>query len=326
VRRSLFTIADRFPEEMAAGRDRYGEMVELAVEADGAGLSTFWVAEHHFHPGGTCPSPTLVLAAAGAQTRRVRLGVLVSVLPFHSPLELAEQYALLDQLTGGRLELGVGSGYIPIEFEGFGVPIEEKRERFERNLALLTAAMRGEEVRLDGPAARPVRLNVAPVQLPHPPIRVAVQRREAVRFLGRKGLDIALIPYATLDSVDELAEEIREYRDELPPGARGHVAAAVHVYAGGDPAEGRSALQRYLSGRLATQSTNYQRQVDHDPRKGTAEGIEATGFAYVGPPGGLPAWLGRFERAGVDELLGIVDFGGLPARAARASARALASA
>lgn len=319
---SAFSVVDAYPEEGPA-RDRYRELLELGEACDGAGFSAMWVAEHHFHPGGLCPAPPVLLAALGQRARRLRLGVLVTVLPLHSPIELAEQYGLLDQLLGGRLNLGVGSGYIPLEFEGFGVPLSEKRERFETHLELLRAAFRGEEVRLPTPGAVPVRLNVLPRQTPHPPITVAVQRRDAVRHLGARGLPIALIPYATLGSVAELGEEIREYRAALPPGTPGRVAVAVHVYAGERVGSARAALQRYLDGRLATQSTNYQARVAHDPRQATAGAIEASGFAVLGAPDGVADRLHAFERAGVDELLGIFDFGGLAADEVLSSVRAL---
>src|SRR5579871_5321892 len=106
VELSAFSVVDAYPEGVGQGRDRYGELLALAETADRAGLSAFWVAEHHFHPGGLCPSPPVVLAAAGARTRRIRLGCLVCVLPFHAPVEVAETYGLLDELIGGRLNFG----------------------------------------------------------------------------------------------------------------------------------------------------------------------------------------------------------------------------
>jgi alkanesulfonate monooxygenase SsuD/methylene tetrahydromethanopterin reductase-like flavin-dependent oxidoreductase (luciferase family) len=326
MRLSAFSVVDSYPEFEEGGRDRFAELLSLGEAAEAAGLHGLWVAEHHFHAGGICPSPPVLLAALGGRTRRIRLGALVAVLPFHSAIDLAEQYALVDRLLGGRLDLGVGSGYIPLEFQGFGIDPAEKRERFDQGLATLLAAWRGEEVRMPSASASGVRLNVLPVQRPHPPLWVAVQRREAIPFLARAGRSIALIPYATLDSVAELAMLIREYREAVPSGVRTEVAAAVHLYAGPRPEEARAALQRYLDSRLATQSANYEAKVRRDPRHASVAAIEESGFALLGEPSTVAERLGEFARAGVDELLGIFDFGGLPVASANASVRALGAA
>ncbi|HEV2230569.1 MAG TPA: LLM class flavin-dependent oxidoreductase, partial [Thermoplasmata archaeon] len=176
VKLSAFTVVDAYPATVTGTRDRLREVVSLAEAAERAGLDALWVAEHHFHDGGVCPSPPVLLAACGERTRRLRLGVLVSVLPFHAPLEVAEQYAMVDRLLNGRLNLGLGSGYIPLEFEGHGVDPTQKRERFDRAYDTVLAALRGEPVSPNG-AATPVRINVRPVQRPTPPIWIAVQRR-----------------------------------------------------------------------------------------------------------------------------------------------------
>lgn len=310
VKLSAFTVVDEYAEASRSARLR--EVLDLAVASEEGGLSTLWAAEHHFHAGGVCPSPPVLLAACGARTRHLRLGSLVSVLPFHSPIELAEQYAVLDRLLDGRLNLGVGSGYIAMEFAGFGVDPASKRERFDARLATFLAALRGEEVRAEGPEAAPVRLNVRPVQQPHPPVWVAVQRREAVPFVARRGFSIALIPYATLDGLDDLRAEIREFREHVPPGAHAEVAVGLHVYAGDRPELARAALQRYLDSRRATQSAFYMEKVREDPRRAAARSIEESGWALFGPGREVAHRLGDFRNAGVDEVLGIFDFGGLP--------------
>lgn len=325
MRLSAFTVVDDYPD-LGPGRGRLREVVGLAEACEAAGLHALWVAEHHFQPAGVCPAPPVLLAAAGARTHRLRLGVMVSVLPFHAPIDLAEQYAQLDQLLDGRLELGVGSGYIPLEFAGHGLDPAGKREQFERHLEVMLAAFRGEEVRAEGPLATPVRINVRPVQRPHPPLRIAVQRRVVLPELAKRGWSIALIPYATVSGLPELAEEIREYRAALPTGVAGGVAVAVHLYAGPELAEARGALQRYLDARRATQSVNYLERVREDPRRAGAEEVERQGFALFGSPEEVAARTEEFARIGVDELLGIFDFGGLDPGLVRSSVGALARA
>jgi alkanesulfonate monooxygenase SsuD/methylene tetrahydromethanopterin reductase-like flavin-dependent oxidoreductase (luciferase family) len=324
VKLSAFTIVDQFPTPEGHGRDRYAEVVALAEHAEAAGLSGLWVAEHHFQPGGTCPSPPVLLAACAARTTRLRLGVMVSVLPFHRPVDLAEEYALLDQLSHGRVNLGVGSGYIPVEFEGFGVDPASKRDRFDRSLEWLVEAFAGREVRTsDEPGSAPVTLNVRPVQEPHPPLWIAVQRREAIPFVARRNGSIALIPYATVSGVPELADEIGEFRAAQPPRSPAEVAVGLHLYAGDHPDRARAALDRFLASRLKTQSTFYQQKAAHDPHQAGRAGLEAAGFALIGSPREVADRLGEFRRIGVDEVLGIFDFGGLAADDVAQSVRAL---
>lgn len=318
---SAFTIVDEYAD--ASSSHRLHDVVELAEAAEQGGLSALWVAEHHFLPSGVCPAPPVLLAACGARTRRLRLGSLVSVLPFHAPIELAEQYAVLDRLLDGRLNLGVGSGYIPAEFAGFGVDPASKRERFDARLEALLGALRGEEIRSESAAAPPVRINVRPVQSPHPPVWIAVQRREAVSFVARRGFSVALIPYATLAGMDDLRAEIRDFREHLPPGTHAEVAVGLHLYAGDRPDTARAALQRYLDSRRATQSAFYLEKVRADPRHGVARTIEESGWALFGSPAEVTHRLGEFARAGVDEVLGIFDFGGLPSSEVVGSVTAL---
>ncbi len=320
---SAFSVVDAFPSEEAAKRDRYSELLALGDAADAADLSAFWVAEHHFQPGGVLPSPPIALAAVAARTRRLRLGAMVSVLPFHAPVEIAEQYALVDQLSHGRLNFGVGSGYLALELEAFGVPASDKRERFDAALATILRAWVGEPVRPAGPHGPEVALNVRPVQTPHPPLWIAVQRKEAIPFVARRGASLALIPYATVSGLDELAEEIRLFRSAAPAGVKVEVAIGVHLYAGDHPARARAALRQYLATRLATQSTFYADKARRDPAHATPEAIEKAGFALFGRPAEVADRLSTFQSLGVDEVLGLFDFGGLPADDVRSSVAAL---
>ncbi len=323
---SAFTVVDGATDADATVSSRLNDVVDLAEAAEEGGLANVWVAEHHFHPGGLCPSPPVLLAACGARTRRIGLGAMVSVLPFHRPIELAEQYAMVDRLTEGRLRLGVGSGYIPLEFEGFGVDPAGKRPIFDRHLAVLLAAFDGQEVRSEEPGASPVRLNVLPVQRPHPPLWIAVQRREAIPYIARRGASLALVPYATVPDRAALAEEIREFREALPPGRSAEVAVALHLYAGEHADRARKALDRFLTSRLRTQSTFYAEKVRREPDHASPEALEKAGFVLFGSARDVASRLGDYRTIGVDEILGIFDFGDLDRSTVSGSIRALGSA
>ncbi len=322
MRLSVFTVVDDAGPE----RDRYDEVVDLAVEADASGLDGLWIAEHHFGPSGLCPSPPVLLAACAARTQRLRLGSLVSVLPFHRVVDLAEEYALVDRLSGGRLNLGLGSGYIRAEFDGFGIDPESRHARFDATLSALLDAWAGHEVVVGEPGASPVRLNVQPVQQPHPPLWIAVQRREALPFVARRGTSVALIPYATVKDTAELAEEIREFRAALPAGSGASVGVALHVYAGPHPERARTAFHRYLEARLRSHSTHYEAKQARDPTHADPRALEAAGFALFGSGEEVLERLESFSHLGVDEVLGIVDFGGLEPSDALGTVRALGAA
>src|SRR5437868_5676294 len=104
----------------------YQEHLEQIVAAERLGLDEYWLAEHHFSPGYSClPAPNVVLAAAVALTRRIRFGVLINVVPFHDPIRLAEETNVLDQLSQGRMMLGLGRGMRAVEYAQFGIPMEE---------------------------------------------------------------------------------------------------------------------------------------------------------------------------------------------------------
>ncbi len=319
VKLSVFSVVD----DAGPGRDRYRETIALAEAADRAGFSALWVAEHHFNPTGLCPAPAVLLAACGARTTRLRLGSLVSVLPFHRPVDVAEEYALLDRLVGGRVNLGFGSGYVPAEFEGYGIDPKSRHDRFDLAYRTVVAALAGEAVVVGENGAPPVRLNVRPVQEPHPPIWIAVQRREAIPYVARRGASIALIPYATVRDLSELADEIREFRAACPPGSTQEVAVGLHLYAGPDPDHARAAFRTYLADRLRLGSTHLEAKAARAPTAVDPAALEAAGLVAFGSPEEVEFRLDRLAEIGVDELLGIFDFGGLPGTEAVASIESL---
>ena len=155
---------------------------------------------------------------------------------------------------------------------------------------------------------------------------VAVQRREAVPYVARRGLSIALIPYATVSSPEELAAVIADYRRALPAGTVGSVAAAVHLYGGERLDHARTAFHRYVQSRFAAGSTFLERKAQERPEHATPEAMERADLAIFGEPTEVVRRLERFAAAGVDDLLGIFDFGGLGPDEVAGSVRALGAA
>ena len=202
---SILSVADHYPDQKRTTGELYRQVADQAVLAETLGYEACFIAEHHFHPYGAVPNPAVLLSAIAARTTRLRLGPAITVLPFRDPRTVAEDYALLDQLSGGRLILGVGSGYLKHEFAGFGRDPAEKRDRFDENLALVKRLIRGERVAHTGKFTTldAVQLNVTPAQADMP-IYVAALNKEAVYHIGRQGNGLLTIPYGTLENFDQI--------------------------------------------------------------------------------------------------------------------------
>src|SRR5258707_15272798 len=128
----------------------YEDRLQLVAAADEAGFFCYHLAEHHATPLGMAPSPALFLTAATQRTRRIRLGPLVYLLPLYDPLRLIEEVAMLDQLSGGRLELGVGRGVSPYELRNFGGDPTHSAVRFDEALSVLLAGLTQPRLNFEG--------------------------------------------------------------------------------------------------------------------------------------------------------------------------------
>src|SRR4029450_11661504 len=114
------------------------------------GFDQIWLTEHHFIDYGLSVDPAALAAAAASRTRRIRIGLAAAILPFHHPLRLPEQMALVDIISNGRLDVGVGRGNRPAEFRGYRVPQEESRERFDEAVEIMQRAWTEERFSYDG--------------------------------------------------------------------------------------------------------------------------------------------------------------------------------
>jgi alkanesulfonate monooxygenase SsuD/methylene tetrahydromethanopterin reductase-like flavin-dependent oxidoreductase (luciferase family) len=305
----VFAVADHYPGELPRTVARfYDELLEQAEAADALGFDSFWVAEHHFHEYGTIPRPPVWMAAAAQRARRIRLGAAVVVLPFDNPLRTAEDYAMVDVLSGGRLNLGVGSGYLSHEYAGFGVDPADKRARFDEALDIVLRAWTGERFSYAGRFHRvdAVQLNVVPVQRPRPPVWVAVLRNEAAPLVGARGLPVMTIPYAATERIEELGDAIGAFRAAFV-GAGGRAEDAtvpfgLHTYcaddAAGARAEARDAMDRYVRTRLYAKQRPFDLLVEKD-------------LVAFGGPDDLIRIARRYEGLGLTHFLAIMNFGGL---------------
>jgi probable F420-dependent oxidoreductase len=197
-----------------------GAIFEMVQTAERWGYDTVTIGHHHFQPG--YPSdPLTLMAAIAATTERVRVGTGIFQLPLHHPLRVAEQVATIDQISGGRISLGVGLGWWPVEFTALGVDIHQRGARMEEALTILRAAWTGEHISFHGKFFDfdDVTVFPRPVQRPNPILQVAGGSVPAVDRAARLGDEWLCSPSEVIDNVVRWITEYRRRRAELgtPP-------------------------------------------------------------------------------------------------------------
>ena len=185
------------------------ELARQGTLAEKWGFDSFWLPESHFSGAASIPEPLLALAAVAAHTRRIRLATTSYLLPLRHPLQAAEQVAVLDRLSNGRVTLGVGRGYQPAMFEAFSVRRQEKRRIFESSLEAIQRAWRGDPV-ATGHDEAPMTLAPLPIQKPHPPLWVAAFGPKALAQAGRLGLPYLASP---METKARLGENLRRHAE-----------------------------------------------------------------------------------------------------------------
>lgn len=175
------------------------DLTGQARTAESLGYHSFWLPENHFGGERSIPAPLMLLAAVAAATRRIKLGSTSYLLPIRHPLHAAEEVAVLDRLSGGRVILGVGRGVQDKMFQAFAVDRKDKRKRFSDNLAVMRRAWRGEPVI---PGDVDTILAPLPIQQPHPPIWVAAFGPLAIKQAGSLGLPYLASPVETIDQLE----------------------------------------------------------------------------------------------------------------------------
>ena len=181
-------------------------LTRQAQLAERLGYESFWLPESHFTPA-AIPDPLMPLASVAATTERIRLGTTSYLLPMRNPLLAAEQVAVLDQLSQGRVILGVGRGYAANMLRTFDIAPKEKRARFEANLKVMMQAWSGAPVDAADAAQAPIVLDPLPVQRPHPPVWVAAFGPKALAQAGRLGLPYLASPMETLATLKANLEQ-----------------------------------------------------------------------------------------------------------------------
>lgn len=261
MRFSLFSVLDSYEGESRSLSSLYSAFLEQIVEAERLGFAAFWLGEHHGYitpqHSLVCPNPALVLAAAAQRTQRIGLNTAVANLSLRHPLLLAEDYALVDLLSQGRLGLGIGRGSYAHEYTAFGQSRAEGQERFAECWEIMRRAWRGETFTFRGRYYQidSFKLNVLPVQKPFPRYWFSAIRKESFLAPGRSAEPVITMPHLSADGLPALAELAKEYqRQYLAAGGDAEQYELPLIFytcvaPERDEAQqqGRAALLRYLT-------------------------------------------------------------------------------
>src|SRR6266700_2966707 len=201
-----FGVFDHLDRHGGALADYYEDRLKIAEAYDRAGFYAYHLAEHHATPLGMAPSPSVFLAAVAQRTTRLRFGPLVWPMPLHHPLRLIEEICMLDQLSGGRLELGFGRGAAPIELEYYGVDPQDAQEIYAEAVDLVLEGLTHKVLDFKGRrfSFSGVPMEIEPLQKPHPPIWYGVHAPESAERAARRNLNVVSLdpPHETRLSID----------------------------------------------------------------------------------------------------------------------------
>lgn len=194
----LFSLFDFYPGRQQEAQ-YYRETMDLVVLGEELGYEAVWIGEEHFYSFGVCPSPQMFLASVARETSNLRLGTAISLLPFENPIRKAEDFAMLDILSEGRLDFGVGRGSIAKHFAGFGIDPAESRDRYEESIAIIKKAWVEDSFSHDGRFWQVPELSVSPrpIQQPHPPIYRGTVSVESYEAAAAAGDNAFVVPWTT---------------------------------------------------------------------------------------------------------------------------------
>jgi alkanesulfonate monooxygenase SsuD/methylene tetrahydromethanopterin reductase-like flavin-dependent oxidoreductase (luciferase family) len=197
----------------------YARALERIAIMDQTGYDAVWLAEHHFNSFSVCPSVHLMGTHVAARTQNLRIGTAVSLAAMYHPLRLAEEVALLDVLSGGRVNWGAGRGFDPTEFRAFGVPREESSARFHEGVEIVLEAWKNERMTYHGEYwdFDDIEVLPKPLQQPHPPTWMAATSPEAIAWAAERGFTIMMDPHSEHSVI---AQKRELYREQLE--AAGH--------------------------------------------------------------------------------------------------------
>lgn len=308
----------------------YQQIFEQVDVAEAIGFDTVWAAEHHFTLyGGDVPSPSVLLAALAQRTRRMRLGTAGVALPLNHALNTAEQLAMVDAMSGGRLDIGVVRAFLHFEYEALQVDMDHSRERFNESIEILLGTFANERFSYHGKHYQfdDVALRPRPVQRRPRIVVGTVLSPESARYAGLHGFDLMVIPYAvSLEGVRQTVAIYHEALQEAGHKVSDHdVHGVFHMYVAADEATAVAAVRepilRYVQ-HFADAVTGDRWSKDYPGYAGLVDKVLALKNFDVlydrrtlfGTPARLHETIEMAKDAGISELSFITILPGLPQR------------
>ncbi|WP_407158292.1 LLM class flavin-dependent oxidoreductase [Bradyrhizobium sp. STM 3557] len=309
-----FGVFDHFDHAGRSMAQQFEDRLKIAEACDEAGFRSYHVAEHHSTPHGLVASPSLFLCAVAQRTRKLRVGPLVMLLNLYHPLRAFEEICMLDLLSGGRLDLGIGPGGSSPELAFFGVSTQESRERYHESAEIVFEAMKSQRLTHAGRhfTLRDIPITLSPVQKPHPPLWYGAMKPETAQWAAENSINIACVGTTT---------SIRPITDTYRANWRGPASAMpllgmvrMVVIAETDAEAIASAGPAYA--RWLESFTFLSRQYDVPPPPGLpssfAEALDK-GFCITGPSNRIREELAKQAvEAGVSYVMCHLAFGDMP--------------
>jgi alkanesulfonate monooxygenase SsuD/methylene tetrahydromethanopterin reductase-like flavin-dependent oxidoreductase (luciferase family) len=239
-----FGVFDHLDDAGVSLGELYASRLRLAEAYDRGGFHAYHLAEHHGTPLGCAPSPAIFLAALAQRTQRLRFGPMVFLLPFYHPLRLIEEVCMLDQLSGGRLELGIGRGVSPFESKNYALDFGATQAMYHEAFQLLLKGLSVDELTFDGKFYRfdGVPMTVHPVQHPHPPLWYGVSFPESAEWPAAN--DVNVIALAPPQTVRPIFDRYLSVRDKLGKARSTLLGLGRHVVVADTDAEALAIARR----------------------------------------------------------------------------------
>ena len=325
-----FGVFDHLDDAGGDLRRQYEDRLGLVEACDRAGFYAYHVAEHHGTPHGIAPSPNLFLSAVAQRTRRLRFGPMVMLLNLYHPLRAFEEICMLDQMSGGRVELGIGKGAVPIELAFFGITERDAQERYLEATGVVLSAMAGGTLNHHGRYFQldDVPITLSPVQRPHPPLWYGTTRPATAAWAAENARNIAC--YGTVSSVRAITDAFlaRWERSAKRGAAMPHIAMSRHIIVADTDADawalGVPAYARWFE--TLTHLWRQRGVVPPPSLPSTFEDAVAGGHCLAGSASTVrEAILRQVQATGINYLLCHVAFGDLCIEASLRTVSAIAT-
>jgi len=289
--RTLVSFDMRAPEWGTPTNELYRAAIEMAAFVDRIGVDRIGVMEHHGSDDGYLPQPFTLAASMAAVTTNVRFILSAVILPLHDPVLIAEQIAVTDLISNGRINVVLGAGYVPSEFAMFGKSLQDRAKLMDTGIETILRALRGEAFETDG---RPVCVRPLPVQAPEDIMLVGGAVDASVRRAVRFGLGFAPV---TPELVDRYIEECRKHG--RAPGLYWRPSLPISIHLCEDPDQGWAAIERHAVHVI----TEYAKWAEQEGDTSTSPFKGLTDPAVLRQAGLFVAWTPDGLLANVPEML-----------------------